>query len=103
MTTYQILCLCGIPSIVSIVIGWLIGRVRTYRVDTKALMLGLQAVLRDRLLQSYKHYTGKGYADTDDRMNWENMYTQYHSLGANGVMDDIRLKFLALPTAPKGE
>ena len=29
------------------------------------------------------------------------MYKQYHNLGANGVMDDIRAKFLELPTEPK--
>ena len=27
----------------------------------------------------------------------ENMYLQYHALGGNGVMDDIRQKFFALP------
>ena len=26
------------------------------------------------------------------------MYNQYHSLGANGVMDDIKEKFESLPT-----
>lgn len=64
----------------------------------KALKLGIQALLRDRLLQGYRYYRDKGYATYEDRMNWENLYKQYHSLGENGVMDDIRNKFLALPT-----
>ena len=62
-----------------------------------ALMLGLQAILRDRLLQGYRHYAQKGWADYEDRGNMENMYTQYHALGANGVMDGYRVKFLQLP------
>ena len=39
----------------------------------------------------------QGYATSDDRQNFENMYVQYHSLGENGVMDDVRQKFFALP------
>ena len=31
---------------------------------------------------------------------FENMYQQYHSLGKNGVMDDIHEKFKALPLEP---
>lgn len=31
----------------------------------------------------------------------ENVYIQYHNLGQNGVMDDLRKKFLELPTHPK--
>jgi len=34
-------------------------------------------------------------------MNLENVYIQYHNLGANGVMDDLRNKFLALPADPQ--
>ena len=32
---------------------------------------------------------------------FENMYNQYHILGANGVMDDIYRKFMALPLEEK--
>ena len=66
--------------------------------QNKALMAGVQAILRDRLLQGYRHYEEKGWADYDDRMNLENIYLQYHNLGANGVMDEYRDRFLKLPT-----
>ncbi|MBQ9211264.1 MAG: hypothetical protein IJ153_06125 [Clostridia bacterium] len=68
--------------------------------QNKAIMLGLQAVLRDRLLQGYRHYEEKGWADYEDRQNLENIYTQYHALGANGVMDDFKKRFDALPDYP---
>lgn len=32
-----------------------------------------------------------------ERDDFENCWVQYHALGANGVMDDIHQKFLALP------
>lgn len=65
--------------------------------QNKALMAGVQALLRDRLLQGYRQFFGKGWADYDDRENLENIWRQYHDLGANGVMDGYRKKFLELP------
>ena len=63
----------------------------------EAVMKGVQAMLRDRLLQGYRHYEQKGYAEYDDRKNMENMYSAYHGLGENGVMDDMQEKFKQLP------
>ena len=112
MEWYQILMLIGIPSIISGLVALVINRgmkardekqeeirkqTETMEKQNKALMAGVQAILRDRLLSGYKHYASKGWADYDDRQNLENMWEQYHSLGANGVMDVYRAKFLALP------
>ena len=71
--------------------------------QSRATMAGVQALLRDRLLQGYKHYFEKGWADYNDRDNMENIYTQYHALGQNGVMDEMRKKFLELPLDEKRE
>lgn len=65
-----------------------------------ATMLGVQALLRDRLLQAFRHYIDKGYADYNDRANLENMYTQYEALGPNSVMDDLYNEFKELPSNP---
>ena len=62
-----------------------------------AMMSAIQAMLRDRLLQGYRHYFEKGWADYDDRENLENIYSQYHALGKNGIMDGFREMFLQLP------
>lgn len=112
MEWYQILMVIGIPSIISGLVALFIGRGMKKRdakqeeirkqneimeKQNKALMAGIQAILRDRLLQGYRHYSEKGWADYDDRQNMENMWEQYHALGANGVMDGYRSKFLALP------
>ena len=66
----------------------------------KLIELAVQAILRNELLRVYKDCRTNGYADNDERMNFENMYVQYHGLGVNGVMDDIRLRFFALPDSP---
>lgn len=112
-TVLKVASLVGIPSIISGIFAMIISRMlkkrdvkqaeiiaqnETMEKQNKAIMLGVQAFLRDRLLQGYKHYLAKGWADYDDRENMENIYTQYHALGANGIMDDLRNQFRNLPS-----
>jgi len=112
MEWYQWLSIAGIPSIISGIMVWAIQRGQKSRDEMQeeirkqtaateaqnvALMKGMQALLRDRLLTGYRHYFEKGWAEYDDRENIENLYRQYHALGENGVMDGYRAKFLALP------
>lgn len=111
-TVIKIASMIGIPSIISGLFALAVAKMLKKRdakqaeiieqniemeKQNKAIMLGVQAFLRDRLLQGYKHYLAKGWADYDDRENLENIYAQYHALGANGVMDDMRSQFLSLP------
>jgi hypothetical protein len=65
-----------------------------------ATMLGVQALLRDRLLQAFNHYLAKGWIGAGDRDNIENMYTQYETLGPNNVISDIYDQVRALPSIP---
>lgn len=65
------------------------------KVDTIAR--GTQAVLRDRLIQLYNYCTFQGYASLEQKQNFENMYTKYHSLGQNGVMDSCYEKMMEMP------
>ena len=76
---------------------------QSFETKIKNLELAVQAILRNQLLSVYKECKKQGYADNDERMNFENMYVRYHELGVNGVMDDIRLRFFALPDSPKDE
>lgn len=94
MTLWTIICAFGIPSVC---LGAIITISRQTIKEITAVKLGLQAVLRDRLIQSYNHYSEKGFAPIYARDNFENMYQQYHTLGANGVMDDMHKAFLDLP------
>ncbi len=93
MTIYNWMCVLGIPSL----IAGLLGFVRLQVKANKAMRLAVQAMLRDRLLLDFRRCAAQEYADSDERQNFENMYVQYHALGGNGVMDDIRHKFFDLP------
>lgn len=97
MTLYQVLCLIGVPSLFTIV-GWLYKRIKENDNQTNASKLGLQALLRSQMINDYNHWSEKEYAPIYARENFQNCWKQYHTLGANGVMDDIHEKFMALPT-----
>lgn len=97
MTIYNWLCLLGVPAMISFIFGYVIKRIRKNDAETTAVKCGIQALLRDRLYNLYRVCDDKGSATLSERDNFENMYKQYHGLGVNGVMDDIRDKFLNLP------
>ena len=78
-------------------------KIKKKKKKTESVQLGVQALLRDRLYSTYMKYSEKGYAPIYARENFENMYQQYHTLGANGVMDDIYRKFMALPLEKESE
>ena len=73
------------------------------RVDNKLIKRGLQHVLKNELKIRYEHWFDQGYAPIDAKDDLERMYQVYHSLGANGVMDSHRNRFLQLSDYPPDE
>lgn len=98
MTVYQWLCLFSVPALILMIVKYMLNQIKQNRKDTEALKLGLQALLRSQMISDYNKYSEKGFAPVYARDNFENCWKQYHSLGANGVMDDLHEKFLDLPT-----
>lgn len=100
MTLYQVLSLLGAG-------GLLVGVFRLLFAQIKGVRLGVQALLRAQMIADYNKWSERGYAPIYARENFINCWTQYHNLGVNGVMDDLKAKFLALPTdhlqAEKGD
>lgn len=100
MTLYQVLSLFGAG-------GLLVGVFRLLFAQIKGVRLGVQALLRAQMIADYNKWSERGYAPIYARENFINCWTQYHNLGVNGVMDDLKAKFLALPTdhpqAEKGD
>jgi hypothetical protein len=118
MDIYQILSVCGVSGVISGLVGVLIavflkrplekrvkdGEDANKRVEAqnKATQLGVQALLRDRLLQAFNHYLARGWITAGERDNIENMYTQYEKLGPNNVIHDIYDQVRALPSIQPG-
>ena len=118
MELSQILSVCGVSGIISGLVGVLIAvflkrplekRVkdseeanRHVEEQNTATMLGVQALLRDRLLQAFNHYLARGWITAGERDNIENMYTQYEKLGPNNVIHGIYDQVRALPSIQPG-
>ena len=60
----------------------------------KATELGIQALLRDRIIQAYYHYSERGWITLHGLENVEALYKEYHALGGNGtvtkLVEDLR-------------
>lgn len=120
MDTITILSLIGVPSICATAFWAIINAVKNkqlkrqneqlkkqaeleekdkqFESDIKLLKGGMQAQLRAQMVSEFYYWTTKGYAPIYARENAENVYKNYHGLGANGVMDDLYKKFFMLPT-----
>ncbi len=79
MTLYQVLSLLGAGSL-------LVGVFRLLFAQIKGVRLGVQALLRAQMIADYNKWSERGYAPIYARENFINCWTQYHSLGVNGVM-----------------
>ena len=103
MELYQAASLLVAMGIPMGLMGFLWGRVKGLHQDGVAVREGVQALLRAQMIGDYNHYLEKGHAPIYARDNFENCWKRYHALGANGVMDDIHQKFMALPTKEENE
>ena len=103
MNVYQILSLLFGSGLLTAILKAFWSKIKVNEKKTESVQLGIQALLRDRLYHTYIKYAEKGYAPIYARENFENMYQQYHTLGANGVMNDIYRKFNELPTKNERE
>ena len=66
----------------------------------EALERGVQALLRDRLIEIHDEYCPKNEIPLHVKDNFDNLYQQYHALGKNGVMDSFHEEVMDLPTTP---
>lgn len=90
MSIYEWLCIPCVAAAIGIVFKIVFNHI-------KGVKLGVQALLRAQMIHDWNKWSELGYAPIYARENFQNCWDQYHSLGANGVMDDIHEKFLALP------
>ena len=90
-------------SLLGLAYRTLSSRFKQYMKEQDAVKLGIQALLRDRIIQTYNHYSAKGYCPIYGMENAEAMYTQYHALGGNGAITKLLEVLRELPTEPKEE
>lgn len=89
---------------VTAILGYIIKVLTKKLNEQESIKLGVQALLRDRIIQSYNYHMDMGFCPVYARESIEEMAEQYYSLGGNGVIHQILDKLGELPTIkPKGE
>ena len=95
MTLYQWLCLFSIPALMLAGGKYLLNQI-------KGVRMGVKALLRAQMISDYNKWSERQYAPIYAKQNFENLWEQYHAIkGPNGVMDDLHVRFMALPTEKK--
>lgn len=92
----------GVGAIVSTAVNNKIKKLQTQQAEQQrrqaAIEMGLQALLRDKIICVYNKYTEKGAIPIYERENVEHMYTEYKALGGNGILETLIVKLRDLPT-----
>lgn len=101
MSVYNWLCLFSVPAVFLAAIKYAASQAKKNNEQINAVKRGVQALLRAQMIGDYNKWMERGYAPIYARQNFENCWQNYHDLGANGVMDDIHIRFLQLPTEPE--
>ena len=92
---YWVQWACGIgAAAIAAAFRYLLKRQKAADLRQQATERGIQALLRDRIVQAYYHYSDRGWITLHGLENVEAMYQEYHALGGNGtvtkLVEDIR-------------
>lgn len=83
------------------VITLLITMYRQKKKENDALNAGVQALLRDRIIQAYNHYVqDKGWIPIYAKESIDACYKSYEALGDNGVIDNLMEQINELQNYP---
>lgn len=66
-------------------------------VEQEAVKMGIQALLRDRIIEQYNKWMEHGYIPIYALENVTAMYKEYHALGGNGTITKLYEELLELP------
>ncbi len=91
-----------IQTIINIIAGAVISYIfalyRAKKRENDALRAGVQALLRDRIIQAYNHYVcEKGWVPIYAKESIDACYKSYEALGDNGVIDSLMEQLNELP------
>lgn len=90
-----------INIIAGAVISYLFALYRAKKKQNDALKAGLQALLRDRIIQAYNHYVqDKGWIPIYAKESIDACYKSYEALGDNGVIDNLMQQINELQNYP---
>lgn len=88
----------GLFTILSVCYRRLIKAINEDREKNKAVAKGVEALLRDRIIDSFHKYEKTGICPVYAKENVKRLYVPYHKLGGNDVATELMEKLLEMPT-----
>lgn len=85
-------------GVVTAMLAWGYRRLERKLKEQDAIKYGIQALLRDRIIQTYNHYMDKGHCPIYAMDNVEAMYKQYSALDGNGTVTELVERLREMPT-----
>lgn len=84
-------------------LGGVYSKIRRYTSEQYAVKLGIQALLRNEIIQIYNKCVEKEYCPIYSLENIEAMYLQYKALGGNGTITELVERVRNMPSDKKRE
>lgn len=83
------------------VLSWLFRSLRVQLREehdrNEAIAAGVQALLRESIVNGYNRYSDKGYCPIYAKESIKRVYSSYHNLGGNDVATELYSKILKMP------
>lgn len=90
--------------IMGMIISYLVAVLRQRKQENSALKIGVQALLRNKIIETYQQYVEhEGWIPSYKKDCICACYEAYEDLGANGVINDYMAALKKLPTVPPTE
>ena len=97
MTLYQILSLCGIPSLIGAIFVSAVNYVKLKNSSYKLIKDGVIAILHNKIYTLGKQYIAQEHISVEALDDFEHLYNAYHALGGNGTGTEIYKRVKELP------
>ena len=97
MTLYQILSLCGIPSLIGAIFVSAVIYVKLKNSSYKLIKDGVIAILHNKIYTLGKQYIAQEHISVEALDDFEHLYKAYHALGGNGTGTEIYKRVKELP------
>ena len=78
-------------------------RLKAEHDKNEAVAEGVQALLRESIVNNYNRYTDKGFCPIYAKESLKKVYHAYHDLGGNDVATSLYKKTLDMPEEPAKE
>ena len=103
MTLYQILSLCGIPSLIGAIFVSAVNYVKFKNSSYKLIKDGVIAILHNKIYTLGKQYIAQEHISVEALDDFEHLYKAYHALGGNGTGTEIYKRVKELPMKQRKE